>query len=199
MRTSALVLLAVLCTSAYHSAYGAERCYPPNTSSQNVWVEGQWVSCNGSYSWRPGYWQTVQTTTTVCTTPASQWVEGRWAQGANGPVWIEGHYQTSPTVCTTTPTVVVQQPVQQVVYQQPVVYQPPCRPTTTVVVGAGFGYGYSSYHRPCHNGYGNHHSGVTVVAPVRPVVIAPPALPIVRLPKPHLSGIKLPHLPFTKR
>ena len=180
------------------------------SNGSNVWVEGSWVSCNNSYTWRPGYWQTVQTT--VCTTPPPQWVEGQWAQGANGWVWVEGHYQASPTICTTTPScpppvVIVQQPPPQVVYTQP------CRPQTTVVIGSSVSYGYGHHHGynngyGYYNGYNNgncatypqHHysSGVNVgvvVAPSRPVVIRPPSINLPALPRPSSVNIKLPSLP----
>jgi hypothetical protein len=207
---------AALCLFAAPALTAADRCA---TNESQVWVEGSWVSYNGAYSWRPGYWQTTQTTqTTVCTTPAPQWEEGHWAQGANGWVWIEGHYQAAPTVCTTVPacpptTVIVQQPPQ-------VVYTQPCRPQTTVVIGSSVGYGYgcnngyySSYsynHGYGYNSYGYNNgacatyqrpvcsTGVAVgvvVAPPRPVVIRPPSVHLPPLPSPSSIANKLPALP----
>ena len=58
---------AALCLFATPNLSAADRCA---TNETQVWIEGSWVSYNGVYSWRPGYWQTTQTT--VCTTPAPQ-------------------------------------------------------------------------------------------------------------------------------
>ena len=176
MRFLALIA-CVAFTSTAIDASAAERCYP-GTSSGSVWVEGSWQSCGGQYSWRPGYWQTTQTTTTVYATPSTSWEEGHWAQGANGSVWIEGHYQQAPAVCTTD-TTVVYNPPPQVVYVQP----RPC-PQTTVVVNSGYygGY-YGGYQRP-------------VCRPVSPHVTVGVAVPLPVPRLPHLSIGHVNHVPL---
>jgi hypothetical protein len=122
MRFLTLVACAALTFTALDMS-AVERC-SPNTGG-SVWIEGSWQQCGGQHTWRPGYWQATQTTTTVYTTPSTTWIEGHWAQGANGSVWVEGHYQQAPAICTTG-TTVVYNPPPQVVYVQP----RPCPQTT---------------------------------------------------------------------
>jgi hypothetical protein len=183
MRFLALVACVALTFTALDMS-AVERC-SPNTGG-SVWIEGSWQQCGGQHTWRPGYWQATQTTTTVYTTPSTTWIEGHWAQGANGSVWVEGHYQQAPAICTTG-TTVVYNPPPQVVYVQP----RPCPQTTVVVNGGYYGGYYGGYQRP-------------VCRPVSPHVtvgVAVP-LPVPRLPRlsiGHVNHIPIPVPVFHRR
>lgn len=181
-------LLTLIACFALSSTIGgvsaAERCFP-GSGGGSVWIEGSWQQCGGQYSWRPGYWQTAQTTTTttVYTTPSTTWEEGHWAQGANGSVWVEGHYEASPAVYNTgTTTVVYSTPPPQVIYEQP----RPC-PQTIVVVNGGYGHGHNGY-------YGGYQRPVcNTVAPRVTVGVAVP-LPVPPLPRITIGHVN--HIPF---
>ena len=168
MRFFALLACVVL-SSTVTQASAAERCNS-GFGGGSVWIEGSWQQCADQHTWRPGYWQATQTTTTVCATPSATWQEGQWAQGANGSVWVEGHYQQAPAVCTTGTTVVYNHPP-QVVYVQPRPY-----PQTTVVVSSGH---HGGYYRP-------------ICRPVSPRVTVGIAAP--RLPRLSIGHVN--HVPF---